>query len=292
MRTLYKRKEVKVVSLDEEHRAGIKPSGEEGWRERLIKEEKERGLDVGEYPGVLIPNLSTIEQGRRLTQARIWKLNIGEHLTKNKRDLLLAMLFNLESAIAFDLAEKGQFHDLMEPPQVNRTVTNNAWQFVSFQIPLALHETSVRWIQDRKACGTIERSFGPYRNPWFLVEKLGFEMDEEGKLVLDSEGKPFKWYRLINSAKKINAVSIRDASLSLAVEEFSERLKGYPVVSLVDLFSGWDHCTLDPASRDLTAFHMPLGLMRMTTLLGYTNALQAFYRVMRKALQHQMFHRR
>ena len=121
------------------------------------------------------------------------------------------------------------------------------------------------------------------------MEKPGFEKDEEGELVLDSVGKPFKRYRLINSVQKINAVSIRDASLLLAVEEFSERFAGYPVVSLVDLFSGYDQCTLDPTSRDITAFHTPLGLMRMTTLpMGYTNAVQVFDSVMRKVLQHQI----
>ena len=84
VRMLYKLKVVKVELVDEAHSAGIRPSGEEGWRERLIKEEKERELDGGAYPGVLIPKLSTIEWGRRLTQARIRKLNIGKHLTTNE----------------------------------------------------------------------------------------------------------------------------------------------------------------------------------------------------------------
>ena len=53
--TLYKRKAVKVVLVDEAHSVGIKPSGEEGWRGRLIKEQKQRGLDGGAYRGVLIP---------------------------------------------------------------------------------------------------------------------------------------------------------------------------------------------------------------------------------------------
>ena len=51
VRMLYKRKAVKVVPVDEAHSAGIKPSGEEGWRGRLIMEEKERGLDGGAYLG-------------------------------------------------------------------------------------------------------------------------------------------------------------------------------------------------------------------------------------------------
>ena len=194
LRTLYKRKAVKVVPVDEVHSAGIKPSGEEVGRQRLIKEEKERELDGGAYPGVLIPKFSTIERGRRLTQARLRKPNIGEHLTTHQRDLLLEMLFNREAAIAFDSAKKGRFHNSIEPPHVIPTVPHKAWQAASFQIPPALHEPSVRLIQDRLACGTIERSFGPYRNPWFLVEKPGFEKDEEGELVLDSAGKHFKRY--------------------------------------------------------------------------------------------------
>ena len=55
VRTLYKRKAVKEGPVDDAHSAGIKPSGEEGWREWSSKEEKERKLDAGMYPGVLIP---------------------------------------------------------------------------------------------------------------------------------------------------------------------------------------------------------------------------------------------
>ena len=98
------------------------------------------------------------------------------------------------------------------------------------------------------------------------MEKPGFKKNEEGELELDSAGKPFKWYQLIYSAQKINAVLIREAGLPPAVEEFSERFVGYLVVSLGDLFSRYNQCTFDPASRDITAFHMLLGLMRMTTL--------------------------
>ena len=165
VRTLYKRKAVEVVPVDEAHSAGIKPSGEGEWREQLIKEEKERGLDAGAYPRVLIHKFLTIKRGSWLTQALIGKLNIWEHLNTNGRDLLLEMLFNQEAAIASHSAEIGQFHDFIEPPHVIPTVPNKAWQAASFRIPPALHKTCVLLIQDRIACGTIERSFWPYQNP-------------------------------------------------------------------------------------------------------------------------------
>ena len=109
--------------------------------------------------------------------------------------------------------------------------------------------------------------------------------DEKGELVLDRGGKPTKPYQLINSAQKINAVSIRDASSPPALEEFSKWFTGYQVVSLIDLFSRYDQCTLNAASHDITAFHTLLRLKRMTTLpMGYTNTSWVFDRDMQNVL--------
>ena len=99
------------------------------------------------------------------------------------------MLFNHEAAIAFDSSEKGRFHDFIEPPHVIPTIPHKAWQAASFRIPPALRETSIRLMEDRLACGTIERSFSRYRTPWFLVEKPGYEKNESGELVVDCPGK-------------------------------------------------------------------------------------------------------
>ena len=66
----------------------------------------------------------------------------------NEQNLLLEMLFNREAALAFDSAEKGQFQYLIEPPPVIPMVPHKASQDKSFRIPPALHETSVRLIQD------------------------------------------------------------------------------------------------------------------------------------------------
>jgi hypothetical protein len=87
-----------------------------------------------------------------------------------------------------------------------------------------------------------------------LVEKPGYEKDKEGNILYDDNGKPIQRYRLISSAQRINAVTIRDASLP-PVDEVSERFAGFPLVTLLDLYSGYDQCTLAEASRDITAVH-------------------------------------
>ena len=108
---------------------------------------------------------------------------------------------------------------------------------------------------------------------------------------MDRAGKPIQRRRLINCAQKTNAVTLRDASLPPATDGFSERFTGYPLISLLDLFSGYDQSSLARESRDITAFHTPLGLMRMTTLpQGYTNAVQAFDQIIRKVLHYHLVH--
>ena len=283
---MYKRKGQKVVPQDVGYEKEEMPAGDANWRQKRIEKEVYR---QGRYDNYLIPKFSSIPRGERLRPRRIAKMNFGEGLWPVEKKLLLEMLFNREAAIAFDSSEKGRIHDDIEPPHSIPTVPHTAWQEPSFRIPAALQEVSIRLIQDRLDCGTIERSFGPYRNPWFLVPKKGYEKDEEGNQVLDRAGKPIQRHRLINCAQKINAVTICDASLPPAADDFSERFAGYPLISLLDLFSGYDQCSPARESRDITAFHTPLGLMRMTTLpQGYTNAVQAFDRIIRKVLHYPL----
>ena len=71
---------------------------------------------------------------------------------------------------------------------------------------------------------------------------------------------------MINAAQRLNAVTIKDASLPPSAEEYSEDFAGLPELSLLDLFSGYDQMALAEICRDLTAFQTPLELLRMTTL--------------------------
>ena len=96
-----------------------------------------------------------------------------------------------------------------------------------------------------------------------------------GFLVKKKNGK----YRLVNAAMWVNKVTIRDANLPPTADEFAEDFAGMAVVSLVDLFSGYDQFELHAKSRDLTAFMSPLGLLRQTTLpQGATNSVGQFCR--------------
>jgi len=260
---VYKRKKDKIRPASQQHTGGIKPEGSENWKKLLI------GLQYPENKKYLwlIPKFSDIERGSRLTPERIEKLKIRKGVKKEEREVLMEVLFSREKGIAFDFTEKGIFKPEVEPRHVIPTIAHEPCQIANFRVPKALEGEVIKIIRKK----FVERCCGPYRNSWFLVPKKD------------------KGYRLINAAQRLNAVSIKDASLPLSAEEYREDFSGFPVLCLLDLFSGYDQMALAEICRDLTSFQTPLGVLRMTTLpQGYTNGVQVFDRVMKKILKDQI----
>ena len=271
VRTMYKRKKDKVRPVDVSQSDGSKPGGTEDWHEKAVEEERRSGYNMprAKYDQYLTPKFSDIPRGSRLTPERIETLKIGEDVTPEERELLLAMLFNREKALAWTFDEIGKIRPEVAPPQEIKTVEHTPWQVPNFKIPRSLTKKLVDMLKERIKQGTLERCEGPYRNPIFLVSKK-----EKGD------------FRLINAAMHINKVTRRDGNLPPEVDEFSERFAGMMVVTLADWFSGYDQIELKEESRDLTGFMTPLGLLRMTTLpQGATNSVGQFVRIANKILE-------
>jgi hypothetical protein len=265
--TIYKRKADKVRPVDHGVSDGSKPGRVIDWVERSKK------LDIAYEPGLysewLIPKFSDIERGSRLTKERVSKLIVGSDLTKQEKAVFTEILYNREKVLAFDFSHCGKIHLDVAPPQVIKTVEHKAWQVPRFPVPKALVPVVVKMLQERLKNGVLEYCDSPYRNPWFLAKKK-----EAGK------------YRLINATMKINERTIRDANLPPSIDDFSEEFASCQVASLIDFFSRYDQVELDKKSRDLTAFQIPLGLLRQTTLLqGATNLVGQFVRIVTKILE-------
>jgi len=94
---------------------------------------------------------------------------------------------------------------------------------------------------------------------------------------------------LSNAVQRLHTITIKDASLPPSADEFHEEFVGFPLLLLLDLFSRYHQCELDPSHQDMTAFQMPLGLLRITALpQGYMNSVQVFDQVMKKILKDQI----
>jgi hypothetical protein len=78
-------------------------------------------------------------------------------------------------------------------------------------------------LKERLNKGILEYSEGLYKNLWFLVKK-----------------KTLRDYRLINSTTHLNIITRRDVNLLPSVNEFTEEFADYYIISLVDLYSGYD----------------------------------------------------
>jgi hypothetical protein len=75
----------------------------------------------------------------------------------------------------------------------------------------------------------------------------------------------------------MNAVTLQDANLAPTADKFSERYARCKILSLMDLFSGYDYIVLDVDSRDITAFQTPTRLIQSCTMVqGATNLVGAF----------------
>ncbi|KAJ9246723.1 hypothetical protein DTO195F2_9270 [Paecilomyces variotii] len=271
--TRYKKKHEKVRPANVSNGPTAAPGGLLGWkevvRERYYRNPQGSAKEIrGGFAEHVQPKISDIKRGTRLTPDRLKNLIVGDDLWPREKELLTEVLFAREAVLAWTFEEIGRMRPEVAPPIVIRTIDHEPWQAKSFPVPKALHGIAQGMVKERMNAGILERSQGPYRNPWFLVKK------KSGK------------YRLINAAMEVNRVTIRDANLPPSADEFSEEFSGMLVSTLIDLFSGYDQLELAEESRDLTAFHVPgIGLVRQARLpQGWTNAVQEFMRGVTRAL--------
>lgn len=266
--TMYKPKGKKVHPRDDVPSDGTVPDGDPYWKEKKWEKLKHLVQDAGEFSQWITGKFSDIAKGERLYGERLAKLlDQVKHLTEKERELLLAILYNREAALAWEFAECGRVSPDVAPPQEIKVVEHKAWQAGSIPIPIALRTKVTEILRDRLKKGILEYSHASYRNPWFLVSKKNGD------------------FRLINSATRYNAYTIRDALLPPGADEFSEDFAMCKILTIVDFFSGYDQVTLAEKSRDITTFSTPIGLVRMCTLpQGATNSVAQFMRIILRIL--------
>lgn len=273
--TMYKPKSKKVHPVDDAKHDGSVPPGSINWKEGALaevhdqREPDETSKRGGIYSNIY-PRFATQPRGTRLTKERLQKIEKSmetSELTDQEKELLVEVLHRREMALAWDFSEIGKIRDEIAPPYEIRTIPHKAWQAKGIPIPAPLQGRVLDVLKTRLTNNVLEEGHGAYRNAWFVVEK------KDGGL------------RLINSATKLNAVTIRDAFLPRSCDEFAEEFAMCKILSVIDFFSGYDQVPLSPFSRALTAFSTPLGILQMTTLpQGATNSVAHFLRVVSRIL--------
>ncbi|KAI8671752.1 hypothetical protein NCS57_00651300 [Fusarium keratoplasticum] len=261
--TLYKKKGVKIHPRDDVPSDGSTPEGDPEWKAKKWEKAKEKLQEDSKYRDWITPKFSDIKRGTRIYKERLQGLidQVDGTLTREELDVFLEIMYNREAALAWEFSECGKLDPLVAPPQVIRVVEHKAWQAKGIPIPKGCEKEVIKLLRTRMERGILEEGHGPYRNPFFLVQK------KDGQ------------FRLINSATLMNKHTIRDSLIPPGCDEFSADFAMCRMLSLLDFFSGYDQMELAEVSRDLTSFMTPIGLLRMCTLpQGATNSVAQFTR--------------
>ena len=156
-------------------------------------------------------------------------------------------------------------------PYIIPVVEHEPWQKRKIPIPAAKMEEYSRLIRERVRNGLYEQSTSSYSSPVFCVLK------GNGKL------------RIVHDLQPLNKVTIRDAGLPPATEEFVESFSGRACYGLGDIMGGYDERALHPISRPLTTFDTPLGRFQLTRLpQGATNSVAVYQAQMVWILQDEI----
>jgi hypothetical protein len=200
--------------------------------------------------------------GTRLTQERLADLKLNRYgfLWPEEVKLLTHILRINELGLAWTEAEKGRFRDDYISPVKIPVIEHVPWIEKNIPIPTGILENVIQIFRDKLAAGVYEHSDASYRSRWFCVAK------KNGSL------------RLVHDLQPLNAVTVRNSGVPPLADQLIEAMAGRACYSMLDLFVGYDHRTIDVSSRDLTTIQSPIGALRLTRLpQGWTNAVAIFH---------------
>jgi hypothetical protein len=200
--------------------------------------------------------------GLCLTEERLDALNLNksEFLWPEELKLLQHILLLNESGLAWTEDEKGRFCDDYFAPIKISTIKHVLWIYKNIPIPYGILDDVIQIFKDKLTAGIYEPLDTSYRSRFFCVKKKNSSL------------------HLVYDLQPLNAITIHNSGIPPLTDQIIEFMAGQACYAMLDLFVGYDHCTLDLTSRDLTTVQSPIGAVRLTCLpQGWTNAVAIFH---------------
>ena len=211
---------------------------------------------------LLSPHSPDFIPGKHLTQERmdVLKLNWHNFLWPEELKLLQHVLLLNKPGLAWTEAEKGHFRDNYFLPIKIPVIEHIPWAHCNFAIPPGILSDVIQFFKDKFVAGIYEHSDASYRSCWFCVKKKNDAL------------------QLVYDLQPLNAVIICNSGVPLIADQLIEAMAGRSCYSMLDLFIGYDHRTLNIISCDLITVQTLIGAVWLTSLpMGWTNASAIFH---------------
>ncbi|GBG85713.1 hypothetical protein CBR_g40442 [Chara braunii] len=207
----------------------------------------------------------------RINDGNEEKLIVGEpgFLSPRERMLMVQLMKKRHRAYAFNNDQRERLEVDKIPMIRIHTVPHEPWNLRGARYPNPDEEKMVVDYLHGKMCTHVAGySSGLYASPWFCFIK------------------PNGTLRWVQDLQRLNAVTVRDAGGLPNADALSESCAGRPIISLIDLYSGYDQFPVYPPDRPVTAMHTPRGLIHMNVApQGWTNAVAMVQRHMIRVMQ-------
>ncbi|GBG82182.1 hypothetical protein CBR_g34464 [Chara braunii] len=221
--------------------------------------------------GAATPDEGPTQRPCRINEGNEGKLIIGEpdFLLPQERTLMVELIKRRHRAYAFSDEERGRL-DVDKIPMIRiHTVPHEPWNMRGARYPNPDEKKKVvEYLDGKIRTHVADYSSGPYASPWFCFIK------------------PNGTLRWVQDLQRLNAVTVRDARGLPNADALSESCAGRPIISIIDLYSGYDQFPVYPPDRPVTAMHTPRGLIHMNVApQGWTNAVAMVQRAIIRAMQ-------
>ncbi|GBG91787.1 hypothetical protein CBR_g53676 [Chara braunii] len=239
---------------------------ESEYARRRLREEQE-GEGAGE---VLSLSLNDVNKAMEVVAAHdMSDPEAIKALREQKRTLMVETMRRRHCAYAFNDDERGRL-DVDKIPMIRiHTVPHEPWNLRGARYPNPDEvKKVVDYLDGKMRTYVADYSSGPYASPWFCFIK------------------PNGTLRWVQDLQRLNAMMVRDAGGLPNADALSESCARRPIISLIDLYSGYDQFPVYPLDRPVTAMHTPRGLIHMNVApQGWTNAVAMVQRHMIRVMQ-------
>ncbi|GBG86305.1 hypothetical protein CBR_g41299 [Chara braunii] len=207
----------------------------------------------------------------RINEGNEGKLIIGEpdFLLPQGQTLMVELMKRRHRAYAFSDEERDRLDVDKIPMICIHTVPHEPWNMGRARYPNPDEEKKVvDYLDGKIRTHVADYSTEPYASSWFCFIK------------------PNGTLRWVQDLQRLNAVTVRDARGHPNADALSKSCAGRPLISLIDLYSGYDQFPVYPPDRPVTAMHTPRELIHMNVApQGWTNVVAMVQRAMIRAMQ-------